>query len=419
MSSYNLPSLPQRKIVNYFRDFEIEINEHNLMKPTAAFVQKFYVDILMVFTNRSYLKEIDSNSSNNIKNMIVFTRELTDFLTSIGLNNLTIKDIFMPSEKTFTQICSYIANFSMYRDSKKDLYDRGVEIVEETEKKKKVLFAKKMSIGKQIEELSQNKTHNTNKLNSTTQSLNLLNAQLKEIKQKQKAKMDVITSLKSKRMEMTDKKCELEMIEHDLSQDIKRLNLQIVSNPEELLSLVQEMRVLVDCESKNLANLSSNLLKKELLLKEKNKTTINIEKIHALTKEYNALIALEEQLEQKDFVLNSSVKNYENSYKNKKIRVDHLMRQLNQITKKSDALNLKTKKHTEEIDKKLKEIQEELNALTQSQANKESVKNSNKTQFQTIQFEKTKKEGDFNRMCSKVHDLLAEFSTKVEINKDI
>ncbi|OQS55427.1 NUF2 [Ecytonucleospora hepatopenaei] len=413
MGIYNLPPLPQRKLVSYFRDFEIDLSEANLIKPSPAFVQRFYMDILHVFSNKNYASEVESS-----KAMVNYVKETCDLLSSIGLKNLTIKEIFTPNEKTFNVICTYIANFMMFRDTKKDLYDRALEIADGSNLFKKQLLTKRQDLINIINDYKKNQGANQEKLRDVKNTIDLLLKELKEVKAFNKEKIDEFNELKTKKIQLTDKKCEMEMIEHDLQQDVKRLNLQIVSNPEELLSLVQEMRVLVATETKNIEMLKNNAKQKEDVLISKTKELKKVEKIHEITLDIQKMNEKEEELEQKEFFLKSQIKIHESGFKNKEIRLNHIKRQLQLVETRSESLDIKADKHKNEIAKKLEKVKQELKDLTEQQGENENLKNKNKIELQKLQFEKTKIEDDFNRLCTQVIDLLSELSTKVEINKD-
>lgn len=412
MTSFNLSSLPQRKIVNYFKDLDIDIHENYLIKPNPIIVQKFYMECLIVYKNKSYF-----NDTNNSSILLNFIKEVIDFLSAIGLKNLSFKDIFNPNEKTFTIICSYIANFSMFRDSKKDVYDKAIEIYEKSVKEKNKLILKKNELSNKIIELRCKNNDNIKKNINIISQIKELDEKLHESKTNQMKKIEDITKLKNEKINLLDNLYALEMIEHNLIQDIKKLNLQIISKPEDLIKIVDTMKTTFDKEKDEIKNMIKSIINKNDKIINSQKHLKKIKQIHKLAIEYVTLNEKYDKLDQQTFVINSNIKHYESSIKSKEIKIAYIQKQINQFESKIETLNIKSKKFNDEINCKLIEIQNEHKKLADEKTNKENIKIQNNIEIQKYMTIKTNEENKFVKSCNELFDLLIELKTKIELNK--
>ncbi|KAL6121891.1 hypothetical protein NUSPORA_01123 [Nucleospora cyclopteri] len=411
MPIYNLPALSPKKIISYFNELEIDITENDLNKPTQVFVTKFYMEILLIYANKNY-----SKASENSSFMLNFVKDISDFLSTIGLNNVPLKEIFNPSNKKFIVICSYIANFSMFRDSKKNLYEKASEIADSTISLSKKIANKKTNLMESINSLKENLQEHQNRCKELQAEIDANEGELKAAKNTQKDKISELSLLKKERMELNDKFCSLEMLDLNLKQDIKKLNGQIVTNPEELMSLVQEMRVLLNNEKNNVSSLTKVINERSSNYSVLNKTLEQNKKLLGIAEAIFQTEEEAENLEQREFLANSQMKNVESSIKNRKIRINHINRQINHIESKIDALEGKNRKLKEEMQQKLQQIKCEYEILTGEKKKNEEIRTKTNEEIQKIILEKTKKEGEFNKQCEELSDLLMELKTKIEIN---
>ncbi|ORD94739.1 NUF2 [Enterospora canceri] len=412
MPAFNLPALPQRKIVNYFKELEIQMTEQNLIRPTSQFVTRFYMEILNIYVNRNYFSQTENPNA-----MLNFIKEVSDFVSTVGLKNLSFKEIFNPNERTFTQICSYIANFSMFRDSKKDLYDRASEIAEGSMNIKNELQGNKSRMLREIEAFKKQKEENDERVDGIREEIGELEKEYKGLKQEQKDRLSEIGLLKKEKIDLSDKICTLEMIEHNLAQDVSKLNMQIVSNPEELLGLVQEMRLLLDAEKKKHKEVHKDRTGMTNKLTKSIKALEKVKKIHSIAMKLQKIEEDTDRVEQNEFVINSQIKSHESSIKNKEIRKNHTVRQTKHLQTKIDGLGAKSSKFNEEIRQKLEAIKEEHRLLSDQKEEKENIKRRNNAEIQKYMLKKSVLEGEYTKECCDLLDLLNEIKIAVEINK--
>lgn len=412
MAFFNLSSLPQRKIVNYFKDLDIDIHENYLIKPNPIIVQKFYMDCLVIYKNKSYF-----NDTNNSSVLLNFIKEVIDFLSVIGLKNLSFKDIFNPNEKTFTIICSYIANFSMFRDSKKDIYDKAIEIYEKSIKEKNKLIVKKTELLNNIMTLRCKNNDNIKKNMHVMSQIKEIEEKLHEAKINQMKKIEDISKLKNEKINLLDNLYALEMIEHNLIQDVKKLNLQIISKPEDLIRIVDTMKITFDKEKDEIKNMIQSIRNKNDKVAINQKYLKKIKQIHQLATEYVKLNEEYDKLDQQTIIINSNIKHYESSIKSKEIKIAYIQKQINQFENKIETLDIKSKKFNDEINYKLVEIQNEHKKLADEKTNKENIKIQNNIEIQKYMSIKINEENNFVKSCNELFDLLIELKTKIELNK--
>lgn len=235
---YTVPALSAREIVQYLRENEFNVVESDLLLPTPGYICKLYEGVLTIFAEEQVGKYTEESLS------IMHTYYLMrNFMQKIGFPGLQIKDITHPDAQRALKILSAVVSFATFKETKKriyaDVYRKRKEIenaIEDTEqriKQQTELLRRRMqekeSVQKQIREIEKE-----------------ISKQEREIIDFHRVKQGILTEIEKVKEDLTavtkkisTDKCQI----IETTQEISRLQTQIVKNPEQLRELLIGMKM--------------------------------------------------------------------------------------------------------------------------------------------------------------------------------
>lgn len=404
---YSVPDLPTKEIISYFADLNITIAAGDILKPTVAVTSAIFDSILELFEGKSV--EDGEESIQVIKQV----QRMGTFLNKIGISNFTVRDI-APDSRRLIQILSTIINFGMYRDNKKGVYEQASKMADNNFAIKKNLEKQQDEIKSMIEKAQAGLGENAKTKENLEKEIENLENELKEFYKYQKAKMEEVSLLKSEKIEIGDKLCSCQLLEHNLKQEITCYKTQIVSDPSKLMELIEEMRGLIEKERDAIKALEKTIQERTAALAKYQKSNEQAGKIHLIVKELNEI---EENIEKHDqhILLNESkLKNWDSNMNALKIRINHIERQISHLESKIYNLQSRDKKISEEISIKINDLQQKYDSVNnEREVLLEKVRNNNKL-IQDVMFEKAKKSGEHERYCAEIAGLLVNFNSDFE-----
>ena len=404
---YSVPDLSTKEIISYFADLNIVISAADILKPSTPVISAIFDSILELFEGKGV--EDGEESLQVIKQV----QRIGIFLSKIGISNFTIKDL-CPDSKRLIQILSTIINFGMYRDNKKYIYEQASRIADNNFLIKKNLDMRLNEARESIERVQEDLNENSKQKENLEKEIENLENEFKEFYKYQKTKMDEVSLLKNEKIEIGDKLCSCQLLEHNLKQEITCYKTQIVSDPSKLMELIEEMRSLIDKEKEAIRTIERNIQEKNIVLCKYEKHEEQIEKLHLIMIE---LKAVEEQIEKYDqsiILAESKLKNWDSNINALKIRINHIERQISHLESKIYNLQSRDKKISEEISAKISDLQQKYNVVnSEREILLEKVRNNNKL-IQEVMFERAKKSGEHERECAEIASLLVNFNNEFD-----
>ncbi len=369
------------------------------------------VQIMENYTGKSF-GDIQSSHS-----MLNFIKVVFDFLSEIGLPNISIKNILCPDAKKFIQICTYIINFSMFRESRKEKDEKAYKLASESMKNVNVL--KKIILEKEDEAVNLNGLlkNNADKILILNEEISDLDREFKNAHNEFEQLNFGYQKIKSNSINLNNNLSSLELVEHNLKEDTKLLEKQIVTNPEKLFEIVTEMKLLVEQENQNIKDLKISIFSNVTELSEMTHKVENIKKIHKnqllikdLEKNYNLM-------KHKKIQGESQIKMISSSIRNKEIRNNHILRQLDLIEEKVKELASRDKKNREEMEDKINRIKEEYDNLTREKERNGEGMNKNQKMTHELLYKKSQFECDFQMNISEIYGMITNLLAQIEIMK--
>lgn len=427
-----IPDLSLKEIIDYYSEIQIIIKPNDILKPTMPTTLKLFDLLLELYKGENtadilikHRKKEDFLEYEDSLFILSIYKRMTDFLRKIGMNSFCLRNITVPESNKLINILSAMVNFSMYRDSKRDVYEKIASTVAEREKIKNDVTAKiKKSeanlkkLKKEFKEQEESKRNSLeevetleNELKHFLKQLNYLSAEIETAKEKKNSIADQLGS------------AQLEIL--DLKQEISSLKTQIISDPRKLLELLDEMRCMIIKEGESIAELKRRKIKLGLKLSEfdvlnEKMREINSELVRLRTEDKNVELLHSENQE-----VDSKIKSSEITLKSLKIKLNYINSQISHLDSKIINLNENDKKNAyksvevlEELKSNYEKITDERNSI--SFKVQENLKESKHIEFETFKLknEHTSEVTDLLNVLCELKDKVVRYSIFLSKNMD-
>lgn len=404
---YLVPDLTTKEIISYFSELGITISPADILKPSVAVTQAIYDSIIEFFEGGS---APDGDESLQVIRQV---QRIGSFLCKIGISNFTIRDL-SPDSRRFIQILSTICNFGMFRDNKRQVYEQTSKMVDNNFLIKKDLELQLNKIKLEIDQV-QNKLEENSKIKDALEKETLvLENEFKEFYKYQKDKMNDVSRLKSEKIEIGDKLCSSQLLEHNLKQEITCLKTQIVSDPSKLLELVEEMRSLIEKEKEAIRAIEKTVQDNNNKMNKLCKLGDQIQSINAIANELDLVEEKIEKYEQDIVISESKLKNWDSNINALKIRINHIERQISHLESKIFNLQSRDKKVSEEISAKIAALQKKYDGVNLEREQMHEKARKNNKMIQGIMYESARRSSEHERDSSEVAGLLVSLSSQID-----
>lgn len=379
---YTIPNFTPKEITDYFKDLQIIIPPSNIQKPTAQIVQQTFESILIIFANTNvtdHLTDTENYESLYLKYLFTLTKQ---FLSDIN-TRFTFKDFAFPESKRFITILSNIMNFGMYRETKRDSYEKMIKMCQEKEEIKETIEDKIADGLKSLENMESKISFEEAQCIEIEKEIKKLEEQARSEYKNFRMLSNDVQSLKEKVGIEGDKESSHQLINIQDKQEIVKLKSQIINDPQRFFELHNELKQMFSNEKNQITQFESRMdnIKKNINFidewKEDLKTWIRKKKSI-------------QEFESKIYEVNKNIKNTEYEILNdekiiheldKKISVEN--RKLENIHTKINHIDNEKMKSNDEFNKRMIDAKNrylEIKAYKESQKEKIN-ETSEKTKF--------------------------------------
>lgn len=413
---YTVPDLPIKEIIEYYAEIQIQIKTNDILKPTMASTLKLFDTLLELYKGEQtadilarYRNEEDFADFEESLYIVSIYRRMAEFLGKIGIQSFYLKSIAHPDSKKLVGILSVIVNFSMYRDNKRDLYERASSAVSERAQMRGEIVAKIKKAEGNLKRLEEEVSENERAKRDLHEAIVCLEAELREAYRVQRARTGEVEKIKASKSELSDKLSSLQLLSLNMKQDIACLKTQVVSDPEKLLELLSEMRSVILKERESIRMLQK---RRRALERRAEQLECGVEKMKRLNKTAVVLQAEDrriERLHRETQEIEAQIKNDEAATSSLKIKLGHVNRQISHLESKVHALQDNDKRCAESISTQLEnlkisyeKISDERNAVSSRAL--ENMKECKHIEFETFKL-KSQHEGDLTDIRSLLCEL--------------
>lgn len=353
---YMMPDLPIKEIIDYYAEIQIPLRPNDILKPTPASTLKLFDTLLELYKGDRTCDIVAKHRSDDeftdfedsLYTISVY-RRMSELLQKIGIQSFTLKHIMQPEPKKLISVLSVIVNFSMYRDNKRDLYERVSGAIGEREGMRNDTIAKIKRAESTLKKLENDAMENESLKRELENEVFLLDNELKECSKTQRTKANELEKVKEEKTCLFDKLSSYQLLALNLKQEMACLKTQIVSDPEKLLELLNEMRNMIVKERDSLKVLQK---RRSDLTEKVDQFHDAINKIKKLNK--NAVLSRSvdkemERLQKESQDIEYQIKNDEAATSSLKIKLGHVNRQISHLESKILMLQDNDKKCSGEI----------------------------------------------------------------------
>lgn len=361
-------------------------------------------DLSMTKTQDAQMEEEPENGESRIEDddditssvrLILLHRGAYEFFLICGVNDFTLMDIMRPEPQRIRRILSAVVNYARFREENSVECEKLVSISEGNLEKLKGVQNENSRLSNQINDLKYkieaNETDEGNK-KATLKQINTYNSKLENELKKLKKNQEILTlehsKYKDEKRRLIEKLEDHNYLIMESNKELDKLKSYLLSNPEILTKIIEDLKTNLSEYQTNLADLES-----------KNKNmTISIESFQLVEQELKNLFRiLEEVLNDltKEETSLDKLNKYQEFKEQQNLTLNDLNRQIQQVTRQ---LN-----NTEEKIKRLRHQSSE-----RSEASKQKLI-SLKDGYDTLVKERKVKEQELN----KKKDFISELETKM------
>lgn len=361
-------------------------------------------DLSMTKTQDAQMEEEPENGGSQIEDddditssvrLILLHRGAYEFFLICGVNDFTLVDIMRPEPQRIRRILSAVVNYARFREENSVECEKLVSISEGNLEKLKVVQNENSRLSNKINDLKYkieaNETDEGNK-KATLKQITTYNSKLENELKKLKKNQEILTlehsKYKDEKRRLIEKLEDHNYLIMESNKELDKLKSYLLSNPEILTKIIEDLKANLSEYQTNLADLES-----------KNKNmTISIESFQLVEQELKNLFRiLEEVLNDltKEETSLDKLNKYQEFKEQQNLTLNDLNRQIQQVTRQ---LN-----NTEEKIKRLRHQSSE-----RSEASKQKLI-SLKDGYDTLVKERKVKEQELN----KKKDFISELETKM------
>ncbi|KAI5169211.1 kinetochore protein Nuf2 [Pancytospora epiphaga] len=406
-NGYAIPDLPVREITSYFAEMGMEVAAAELLKPVPASVQRIYENMLDLFVGPvQFVQEESLQTMRQVQRM-------GTFLQRIGMPGFTVRDL-TPDSKRLISILSTVINFSMFRDNKRHVYEKVSKIADENYSSKKAHEARINTLHEETEKALSKLSENGEQAEVLEKEIGVLEAELKSFYRHQRDKAGEVALLKDEKTGMGDRLSEVQLVEHNLKQEIACLKAQVVSDPTRLMELIGEMRLMVEKEQdsiriaeESIAAGSAKLVRAkhcEDLLKVASKLKSAVEKTNLRI----------EELDRESAAAENRLKAWDTRINALKIRINHMERQISHLQSKIYNLQGRDKRSSEEISAKIANLRIKYDAVSDERSKMAEKVQENNRRVQELMQNRAEINAGHEKECSDIISLLVKINGQID-----
>ncbi|KAF7684693.1 putative kinetochore protein NUF2 [Astathelohania contejeani] len=418
----NLQNYSTKEIIDYFADFQIQIKPLDLQKPTPASTTKLFESLLDLYKGvktSAIMARINSSSLDSTYEealyLITLSKRVNQFIKSIGgvgrKMSFTLRDLAQPDPKRISVFLSAIVGFSMFRDSKCEVYERLSRRAQEAEGLgmdiSNEIAAKEEQIRIAEEELSQRK-----KLQDAISSeIQFIESTLRESYKTHRAKIKSLEGIKKEKNILIDKQSSMQLMVLNLKGEIACLKTQIVSDPTKLMDLLEEMKSMVSKEKESIALLKQRSEELSNLNLEYNLEELKVcaKKCALIKAEHKKIGVLLREMSNVENVINES--NNEILVYQKKI--NHVYRQISHLESKIHNLQENDKQCTTMITDQLGVLKSNYEKMSEAKLSIREKIEENMKKTREIENEILKAKTTHDNECVEIQYLLCNLKDHI------
>ena len=383
-----------KEIIDYYAEIDIEIRASDIVKPTMASTLRLFDMLLELYkgerTSDLLGKHRNAEDFAEFEDALYITsvyRRMSGFLEKIGIQTFSLRNITHPEHKKLISILSVIVNFSMYRDNKRDLYERVSKAIDERERMRRDVVDKITSAQEDIRELEAKVVSNERAREDLVREVEQLESELRESYKVIRVKTSDLEKIKEEKAGLYDSLSSLQLHALNAKQEIACLKTQLVSDPEKLLDLLGEMKHMISKEKESIG-----------ILKERKRDISGkvgifedaVERMKVLNKVAVSLQKEErdvEEVQKRNRDLEAGVKDDEATINTLKIKLGHINRQISHLESKVLSLQDSEKKCAEEVAGELESLKINYEKISEERSMINSKALENMKEYKKIEFE--------------------------------
>lgn len=407
--AYIIPDIPLKEIIQYFADLQINIRTADILQPSMQSCIKIYESILEAFKGEKTADMLAAQNryDESVLPLVVYAR-INTFMRNIGIYNFGHLDVFSPETKRLISHLSAVVNFSIFRDNKRDIYlqiqnNHSERMALKNELKNDIDVSEK-----KIAELEEMHVKLRKENESVETEMQALEEEIKQINRMQREKMEQINSLKIEKQELQDKISSEQLIAINMRDEITRLKTQIVSDPDKLRELLNEMKLMVGREKETLKMFEDEYRNRKNAIEQEKERVENFKKAIKIAVQVNDEAKKIKEVSNDMARLDSLLRSSTTFVDGQKRRIENIEHQIGHIEAKIANLGENDKKISEVICGQMEVLKNDYRKISNRRSEQAKILANNMKKLKEIDTITIKKENEFNSHVSRLKNELLE-----------
>lgn len=402
---YLIPNFQPSEIISYFSEHGITILQSDILKPSFQNTVRIYNSLAnLLLANTNMTGEMDES-----KFLLMTYKNVDQLLKKLGINFFELKDLQFPSYKRNLNFLSTIYNFCIFRDSKKEYYDKAMLKKEEHESLLNEINSSIEITESKLKKMEENALKRKKENEKLLTRINKLEEEVQSIYKEQRDEVNKIEEMKRERDEMCDKLSSLKLTSLNIKQDVNEMKAQVIDDPTKMLNLIDEMQALISSERASVDNFTKKLkhIINQVMVESTEKTRMQ-NAIQLALSQKNKLKTLN-GLETEVMMLEKTKNIQKSSIAASQKRIDHLNRQLKHIHEKLETIKNKDRENSSELSASLSKLKDNYAKIKLERSNYNEKISQNQKEIKEIEYKMlqmmNQHQRDMHRLVNKVVDL--------------
>lgn len=350
---YLIPNFQPSEIISYFTEQGIVILQSDINKPTFQNTLRIYNSLInFIYPNANYT-DVDES-----RFFLVVYKKIDILLRKLGIDFFELKDLQFPSYKRNLNFLSTIYNFCIYKDSKKEYFEK---LLAEKEDQEILLNEINVSINTsetKLKNLKESALKREKENEMREKRINELEEEVKSVYKAQRDKVNKTEEIKRERDELYDKLSSLKLACLNVKQEVKEMKAQIIDDPTKMLGLIEEMQNLIKSEKISIEEFNKKIkytteqIESEEAMKLKMQSAIKL----ALSRKKKIKSILD--LQDKIGKIENATKTLTSTTHATNRRSEHLNKQISHVENKIETIKQKDQQNARDLSENLNKLKE-------------------------------------------------------------
>jgi len=266
---YSFPILSVSELLVCLAELQIPFTEEQLKKPTAENIRRVFehlLEFLMSVSHEELSQPIFSAMQQlqypelheESVSLIAFHRAMQKLMSASGIHDFSMRDYLHPEFQRLRRILSGVVNFAKFREERLVRFQQLTDQSEHLLQSRSKLENENLKLRAELDKLKAAREKELPEIQAAETQIDAYAEEMSNLNQQQSTLQNELRELKTANTEISDKLAEEKFAVLNETQEICRLQSQVVRSPERVKKEIEEMQETLDTEKENLKSMRNH-----------------------------------------------------------------------------------------------------------------------------------------------------------------